>query len=177
MSNSQSKKKRRSPAGLLLLALVLLSLTVGGVSAYLSMSSRDTTSILTNAKHPTVTVNGTDVTVTMPANPYGAYLRIAVDANWVKSGSVIPQEPAGAYSIDANNWEKIGDFYYYKKVITETSTLKTITINSLTAPADCSLVVNVAAQVIQAIGTTDTGNIPAVEAEWGVTKEQITGTN
>lgn len=163
-SQSENKNKRKSPIVWLLLVLLLLSLTVGGVSAFLSMSAT-TSNTFTNAADPTVTVIGTQVTVN--PNGYAVYLRVAVDASWKKDGMILPEEPDGAYTCNSG-WKEIGGFYYYQGTITGEKTLTPVTVNAVTKEG-CELVVNVAAQVIQAVGETDGKNpIPAVEDAWRV---------
>lgn len=186
-SKSENKKKRRSPLLVLLLLLLLLSLAVGGVSAYLSMSSGSVSNTLTEAPYPSVSVN--NMTVSVQPKGYAVFLRVAVDTALEKTGSsdtVLAVEPV--VNVDAivdPGWKKIGDFYYYPQLITAETVDGTVNLNPIvesklsgvTTPNGYKLAVHVAAQVIQAIGTTDDGDIPAVVAEWGVTKEQITGTN
>lgn len=187
MSHSQSeKKKRRSPLFWILL-LLLLSLTVGGVSAYLSMSSGSVTNTLENAPYPEVSVN--NMTVTVAPKGYAVFLRVAVDAALEKNGSadtILAVEPVvDVDTIVDSGWKKIDGFYYYPQVITAgtvdgTVSLKPILeskLSNVATPDGYHLVVHVAAQVIQAVGTTDTGDVPAVKDAWGVTEAQITGSN
>lgn len=177
MSNSQAenKKKHRSLVYWLLVALVLLSLMVGGVSAYLSMSSGTVVNTLKNAAYPTVTVSGEDVVV--DPKGYAVYLRAAVDACWQKDGSILPEEPQNAFDI-ADGWTLEDDgFYYYNAIVKVVPEEGKTTPESVTIPLFTSietgtkdgytLKVNVAAQVVQAVGYTDDDNKPAVEAAWG----------
>ena len=170
MSSSQSEKKRRSPAALLLLALLLLSLSVGGVSAYLSMASGNVENTFTNAPYPTVKVEGSSIKV--DPNGYGVYLRVAVDPCWqstADASSILAGEPAVGYSIaESVDWKKIGDFYYHTKVITTAETISfPLTVGEVEENG-YKVVVNLAAQIVQAVGETDDGTQTAVENAWGV---------
>ena len=169
MSHSQSEKKnkRRSPLFWCLLALLLLSLTVGGISAYLSMSSTTVSNTFTNAGYPTVTVNGT--TVVVEPNGYPVYLRVAVDADWQKDGEILPEEPAITFTTGGNGWMAKGDgFYYYTSPITAHSTLPLPVASVSPAKDGYTVNINVAAQVVQAVGSTDESNMPAMQDAWGV---------
>lgn len=174
--HSEAKRKYR-PIVWLLAVVLLLGTTVAGVYAYLSMTSPAVAHEFALAEHPGVTVNGTSVTVAPKG--YAVYLRVAVDANWQKDGVIYPEEPVGAFTCN-DGWVQLDDtFFYYRSVIqlddpTGSITLAPISVNSVTKEG-YDLVVNVAAQVVQAVGTTDDGTQTAVEAAWGVTPQQITG--
>lgn len=161
---TEHTKKKNKTVFWLLLAAVVLSLAAGGVSAYLSMASNSVTNEFTEAGYPTVTVDGTSVSVN--PNGYGVYLRIAVDAYWEKDGEILPEEPTG-YTV-SSDFKKIGDFYYYRSVITEATTITPVVTYTAATNGD-SLAVNVAAQIIQAVGETDDGTKTAVQDAWGVT--------
>ena len=173
MSGNQPeiKNRRRYLTIVLVLAALLLTMAVGGVSAFLSMSS-STSNTFSDADQPTVTVSGTSVTV--DPKGYGVYLRVAIDAAWVENGMISTEEPT-EYTI-SDKWKEIDGFYYYTEVISGTTptTVTPVTYTAITKDG-YTLTVNVAAQIIQAAGTTDGENIPAVQDAWGVTPEQITG--
>lgn len=180
MNHSQSKnsKKRRSPLVWLLL-LLLLSVSFGGVAAYLSMTSNVADNSFTNAQYPEVTVSGT--TVTVNPNGYEVFLRVSVDMCWENKSdpnTVLAEEPTSGFSIGGDDWNKIGDFYYYMSPISQTVSLTPVTVSNL-EKGNYTLVAKIAAQVIQAVGDTDPdaqGNTkPAVQDAWGVTPEQIKG--
>lgn len=164
-------KKKNKTVFWLLLAAVVLSLAVGGVSAYLSMASQSVTNKFTKAGYPTVTVDGASVTV--DPKGYGVYLRIAVDACWKYEGKILPEEPTG-YTV-SSDFNKIGNYYYYPSVITKPTTIPSVVTYTAAKNGDYSLAVNVAAQIIQAVGETDDGTKTAVQDAWGVTPQQIKG--
>lgn len=161
---SEHSQKRRTILFWLLLALVVLSLAVGGVSAYLSISAASAQNTFSNAGAPGVAVDGTTVTVT--PNGYAVYLRAAVDLSWKNGNAILAEEPSGDYITAGNSWVKIGDFYYYTSPITSTTSV-TIGVSGA-AKGDYTLAATVAAQVIQAVGTVDGGSTTAVQAAWGV---------
>lgn len=166
---AESKKKNRYIAIILVLILVL-GLMIGGVSAYLSMSS-DLTNDFEQAESPSVVVSGTSVTV--DPKGYAVYLRVAIDAAWELDGVLLPEEPT-AYAV-AEDWKEIDGFYYYPGVIKGSDPVTVIPVSYSAATKDgYNLVVHVAAQVVQAVGETD-GGMPAVQEAWGVTPTQITG--
>lgn len=165
------KKKKNGYLVVVLLAVLLLGLTVGGVAAFLSMSS-GATNTFTKAEQPGVSVSGTAVTV--DPKGYSVYLRVAVEAGWELNGVLLPDE-ATEYTV-SGEWKKIGDFYYYPGVISGDTPVTVTPVSYQSATKDgYSLTVNVAAQIIQAVGETDGDDVPAVQNAWGVTPEQITG--
>lgn len=167
-SQSENKKKRRSLLLGVLIVMLLIGMTVGGVSAYLSMSASEKSSF-TNAEYPippAVLVDGTSVTVT--PNGYAVYLRVAVDANWMSGKDIVPGEPSITFTL-GTDWMSDGSFYYYVHPITET-TDPPLTIPVTAATHDTySTEINVAAQLIQAVGKTDDRNVDAVQDAWKVT--------
>lgn len=171
-SQSENKKKRRSLLLGVLIVMLLIGMTVGGVSAYLSMSATET-STFTNAedpKPPTVSVNGTSVTVT--PNGYAVYLRVAVDADCMSGNDIVPEEPSLEKNFDSQHWVTDGNFYYYKQPITGKISLA-IPVSATHDTYETKI--NVAAQLVQAVGKTDMVNddpesvIPAVQEAWKVT--------
>ena len=167
----EKQNKRRAPITWLLLVLLLASLSIGGVSAYLSMTSNTDSASLTTADPPTVTVSGTSVSVT--PNGYAVYLRVAVDASLQKDGMIMPLEPDNAYTLNVG-WKEIKGYYYYTSPIFKAETLYPIALTD-TVYDDGTPVINIAAQVIQAAGKTDDGLQSAVEAAWHVTPSDIEG--
>lgn len=169
-SNPVSRKPSRMTWVLVIAAL--LTSVLGGVSAYLSLSSGDLPNKFQTAPQPVVTV--TDTTVTVNPNGYAVYLRVAVDANW-KNGDIIrPEEPTLTFT-EGNQWKEIDGFYYYRSVIQGSNTQEVSVPVTASAKDGCTLEITVAAQVIQAVGQTDTGNVDAVMDAWGIPKETIIG--
>lgn len=194
-SPGESRKKRSIPLAVLVLALVAgIFLTIGGVIAYLSTY----TGALTNsfaADAPTDPVisedpfNGNEknnVKVDVGRPGYSVYVRAAVVVTWKDSaGNVLGTAPVAGtdYSIDFNtsDWffRASDGFYYHKKPVAyngtdDASTLTATLITSCTpkdgrTPAGYGLNVEIIAQTIQALGTTDADDTPAAEEAWGVT--------
>lgn len=175
--------KRTSPLLWLILILLLLGSTVGGVSAYLSASSNELKNEFQVDKPPTVTVTDNSITVEDPG--YAVYLRAAVVVNWksTTTGNLlaeIPQEGEGKdYTLTAGDgWFKHSDgFYYYKGVIDNgISETIPITLTTISSKDGYALTIQIAAQTVQAVGTTDGADpIDAVVDAWGITAGQILG--
>ena len=130
------------------------------------------------------TFNGVEkknVKVTVPEDvDYSVYVRAAVVVNWQKTENgetfVYPAVPVAGtdYTVTygTTGWfEKDGFFYYEDPVEAGASTsdlISTLTQTG-TAPNGYTLHVEVLTQTVQAAGTTDSGEIPAVTDAWGVT--------
>ena len=166
-AQTKQKRKRRSPAAWLLIALAVLGLAFGGVSAYLSMSG-NVSNTLSVAPEPGVSVSGT--TVTVKPNGYAVYLRVAVDACWKSTdGSILAEEPAMTFTV-GTEWKQMGSFYYYLTPLVGNPDPLVLPITHSSQPKDgYQVVYNVAAQVIQAHGALDDGSATAVQDAWGVT--------
>lgn len=187
------RRKRRIPLiSWLLILTAILCLTVGGVVAYLSTYTDGVTNafVADTPTDPAVleeTFTGnskTNVKVDVGNPGYAVYVRAAVVVTWKdENGNVLGSLPiAGTdYSIDYNedDWFKAGDgFYYHRAPVAydgkdDTSKLTKNLINSCTpisgrTPTGYGLNVEIIAQTIQAVGTTDAGDIRAVTAAWGV---------
>lgn len=186
-------KKRRIPLGSwLLVALAVLSLTVGGVVAYLSASTDAVENkFVSDASTDPAVIETfrnnekTNVVVDVGDPGYAVYVRAAVVVTWKDTdGNVWGEAPeAGVdYTIDlGEDWFLGSDgFYYYTEPVAYdgedgTTKLTTNLIDSCApvagkAPTGYTLNVEIIAQTIQALGTTD-GDVPAVTAAWGVTVE------
>lgn len=134
-----------------------------------------------------------DVKVNVGKNDYTVYVRAAIVVNWVDAnGNVLADAPVSNlqnednydYILDlnlatgnpaANQWSfgsPDGFYYYSSPVPSEGSTevlIKSVKVNpDATVPEGYTLSVEIVAQTIQAIGTTDTGDTPAVVDAWGV---------
>ena len=166
MSRRQTEKKNRGTLWILLLIL-LLCLLVGGVSAYLSMYASGTSNTLTKASQPAVTVSGK--TVVVDTKGYAVYLRVAVDADYQQDGMVMPGEPAVTFTT-GEDWIAQDGFYYYTTPL-EGGLVPVILPVSVSEASDAGYTVklNVAAQVVQAVGTLDGSTVTAVEDAWGIT--------
>ena len=181
------RKKPRVPlASWVLIAVALISLMVGGTVAYLSAS----TAVVENQFHadtPEIPVVKetfandvkSDVKVYVGEPGYAVYVRAAVVVTWkdAKNGNVLGQMPVEGtdYTIRINNaaWFKRSDGFYYHKTMVNSGADTEILIeeckpNEGKAPSGYSLNVEIIAQTIQALGTTDNGGTPAVTDAWGV---------
>ena len=166
MSRHQSEKKNKGILWILL-AILLLSLLVGGVSAYLSMSTAGASNTLVKASQPAVTVSGT--TVQLDTKGYAVYLRVAVDADYWQDELVMPGEPTVNFTT-GDDWIAQDGFYYYMPVLQGSSVTLELPVSVSGSTDDgYEIKLNVAAQVIQAVGTLDGSDITAVEDAWSVT--------
>lgn len=167
------------------------------VSAYLFASNGPVKNEFTAATEPSISITeSTDNPLTLKENVavdvgnpgYAVYVRAAIVVNWVDEyGNVysikpvlgqdyemsLNTEPGGSWLYNGN------DGYYYHKdfvVAGQTGVLIASCYQTAVAPTGYSLSVEIIAQTIQAVGTTDKdeyGNevevgIPAVTDAWGV---------
>ena len=178
-----SKEQNRNPFPILrvILILALLTVSVGGVRAYLLHSDEVVSNSFVVDSHPSITVN-TDYRVTISNTAYPVYLRAAVVVNWKDAeGHILATVPTG-YKLTPGKdtqtgaaWVQHSDgFYYYNKAVnSEEETLPVIA--PLTGIQDnYTLVADVAVQAIQAVGTTDADGKDAVFDAWGISGSQIT---
>ncbi len=189
----QQHKKRnifRYSAWALAIVLLTVSLGFGGTMAYLKLSggSTDNTFTAASSSAPQITEKfdqqeKTNVQVHVGDTGYSVYVRAAVVVTWKDaSGNVLAERPSlakGEYSIDWNltDWF-LGDdgFYYYRKPVESNASTDILIKNCKPlkpAPKEgFTLDVVIAAQTIQAAGTTDNGEIPAVTDAWGVSLDE-----
>lgn len=187
-------KKRRIPlvSWVMILAAVL-SLLVGGVVAYLSTSTGAVINIFTadestdpqvmeefdESVKQNVYVNVGDNSSGGEDKGYAVYVRAAVVVTWKdkKDGNVLGTIPAAGtdYTINYNttDWFQGADGFWYHKTAVASAGDTAVLIESCTAveektPEGYGLNVEIIAQTIQAIGTTDAGETPAVTDAWGV---------
>ena len=189
MRHEKEQSKKRSAISWVLIAIVVLGLVSGGVLAYLSTSTGPVTNTF-QADAPTnpsisETMNDntkTNVSVNVGDPGYAVYVRAAVVVTWKDTnGNVLAQAPVEGtdYAIDWNvdtatdqdkPWFKHGGFYYYESMVNTNGTTAVL-INSCTPKVnkgDYTLSVEIIAQTIQALGTADADDTPAVENAWGV---------
>ena len=153
----ETPKKRRFPLHWLLLVLVVMSLSAGSVTAYLSMSAGPAESTLSLAQMPKVTVEGGSVTITSP--DCEVYLRVAVVANTTDNGSI--KAGTSAYVTSYPGWTNINDVIYEYGTVLSSGTYSLSELG-LKIPDNAT----VAAQVIQAVGTIDEGTESAKDNAW-----------
>lgn len=180
---SGSRRTRKMPVlSWILILLAVASLSTGAVVAYLSTASGDVENTFTAADPVTPTVTEsfannvkTAVAVNVGDPGYSVYVRAAVVVTWKNGNNVLGIMPAAGtdYTISYNStdWFAHGGYWYYKYPVPSGKTKELI--NSCepkrAAPApDYVLNVEIIAQSIQSLGTTDAGDIPAVQNAWGV---------
>lgn len=167
-----------SPLFWVVLIVVILGLSFGGVSAYLTWSSDGLENQFVTAEHPEISVNK-DYCISVPNPGYAVFLRAAVVVNWenTQTNTIISDIPkAGTdynLTLDDTLWEKGNDgFYYYKNRIicgsnASFTTQPVVSIEEVTQKAGYRLKVTVLAQTIQAVGTTDADDtVTAVQDAW-----------
>ena len=183
-------------------AVITVSLLVGTVYAVLSARSGAVTNKFEADTDPEITVAETfknnvksnvKISVNAPAGEgsehYSVYVRAKIVVTWKDSaGNVYSKIPVEGvdYSldttVDGNPWIKLGDGIYYHKARVNDGSETGVLIESCTqlkpAPNGYHLSVEILSQTVQAEGTTDTGNIPAVVDAWKVKLDEhklITG--
>lgn len=182
-------KRERRLSFRLLIPVLAVFLLAGSVVAYLSASADEVSNTLQaeQVQNPTIEesfdeTEKTDVTVNVGSLGYAMYVRAAVVVTWKNAdGHVMAMAPVEGsdYTININGTDWLKDsngFYYYKNPVLDESTTNT-TSNLIDlcqpvegrAPEGFRLNVEIIAQTIQALGTTDEGNEPAVKNAWGVT--------
>ena len=159
----------------ILIAVLVITATTGAVYAYLSDTGDYVTNTLTpeQDENPSVSVDSSDNTHTVTVNVgdpgYAVYVRAVIVVTWRKDDHVHATVPA--YSVDIENdsgWFKQDDFYYYEAPVSSGSLSGLEVTCSESAPDGYELHIEVISQTIQALGTTDETNIPAVTDAWGI---------
>lgn len=158
----------------LLLTLALVAAASGSVFAYLSNQTGPVTATMMPATDadPSASINATtkEVAVNVGDPGYAVYVRTAVVVTWENGTNVYATAPT--YTVTCgDNWFRQGDFYYYKLPISSGNTSALTVACTEEAPVGYTLHVEVISQTIQAQGTTDSGDVPAVTDAWGVTVE------
>lgn len=187
--NYQKKTKRIPILARVLILMALLGTVTGGVVAYLSYATpviRNTFQVdeeLDPAVTETMEENvKSDVAVTVNKDlDHAVYVRAAIVATWRRAGAetetVLPQNPVAGtdYEISLNlaDWFEEGGFYYHKAAVNPG--MKTADLIEACQPMVTRdgyvLNVEIMAQTVQALGTTDDGDTPAVTDAWGVQVE------
>lgn len=180
----QHKIIRRKPYIIVLCILLILCIAAGGTLAYMFSKTGQLDNQFALAK-VTCQVNANadssfDVTNTGDVD---AYIRAAIVVNWMDDlGNVRGIPPAASeYELILNNTDWFGHhdgYYYYRYSVHPAAEPGSITedlvqsyglATGITVPDGYKLAVEVVAEAIQADGTTDVGDIPAVTDAWGVT--------
>lgn len=197
--NGKFQKKRRIPLiSWILLAVVIFSLSAGSVVAWLSITGGQVENSFApdDNLNPTITETFKEndyklkqnVAVSVGDTGYAVYVRAAIVVNWknAEDGNVLGQAPVPdedyTLTLNETDWFYKDGFYYHKAMVnTGDTTAPLITScklkEGITPPVDTTVTPNVKydlnveiiAQTIQALGTTDAGNTPAVTDAWGAT--------
>lgn len=177
------KKQRKVSRALI--ALLVVILCAGGALAYLSLSSGSVSNTFTPDASVNPAINEVfedntkeNVSVTVGETGYSVYVRAVVVATWEDdSGNVLAAAPVAGedYSITYNmtsGWFQKDGYWYYSDPVASggtTGTLITECKPLKAAPeSGYTLSVKIAAQTIQAAGTTDGDSTPLVTAAWDV---------
>lgn len=185
-------KYQKKPKGLplitmVLIAILIISISAGSVVAWLSITGGQVENSFVPDDDPVLTIDETfdnkvksNVAVNVGDTGYAVYVRAAIVVNWKsrEDGNVLGQKPVlnDDYILTLNDtdWFCKDGFYYHKAMVnTGDSTANLITTcllkDGVTPPQGYDLNVEIIAQTIQALGTTDAGDTPAVKDAWGVT--------
>lgn len=183
---ARNPKKQRMPMASWLIALLAAaSLTTGTVAAYLAVASNEIKNTFSaeDQVDPSVseTFSGTkkeNVYVQVGDPGYAVYVRAAIVVTWKNRDndqlvwSAAPQP--GEYSLTiGEGWKKGTDGFYYHLAPVPSGGSTEVLIKECSPIAQApesgyTLSVEIMTQTIQALGTTDDGEIPAVQDAWGV---------
>lgn len=172
----QTQKRSVPVISWILVAIAVLGLVSGGVVAYLSTSTGEVTNTFEADAPTNPAINDTAYSVNVGDPGYAVYVRAAVVVTWKDTeGNVLAAMPKKDtdYEIGMNttDWFEHGGFWYHKSMVNTDGSTEAL-ITSCTAHAsqgDYTLSVEIIAQTIQALGSTDGDNpIPAVQQAWGV---------
>jgi len=187
-------KRCKSTKNIWLMASVvmILAVAIGGTVAYIATSAGPVENTFTLGQVPITVVEDftgnekNDVKIKNMGD-VDAYIRATVVVNWVDSqGNIYGEKPDECTCIDKNtcaenhdydiswtmaNWQKIGDYYYYKGKVSPDGETGILFTNckvkeGVTPPAGYTLSVEILAQSIQADGKNAEGKTP-VELAWG----------
>ena len=187
-----TSKKMKMLAGLLLV-VALASIAIGMVYAYLSAPGKGPAeNTMEPAPNPTISIQETfttntdnnlvkeDVYVNVGNPGYAVYVRALIVVSWKdKDGNAYWEGPdEGDYhmTLDLSQWFKEGEFYYLRPQMVQgmagypnTPILITECYQVGEPPVPgYTLHVEIFAQTIQAVGTTDGDEKPAVTDAWGI---------
>lgn len=179
---------KKKPLIFLVSLLLIISLLLGGVLAYMFSKTKQ----LNNQFDPaqvTCQVNAYedgsfDVTNTGKVK---AYIRAAIAVNWMDAqGNVSGIDPAASdYTLTVNDtdwWQDSSTGYYYYKYPVNPESVDSANPDNITndlitgyglaanvtAPTGYELCVEVVAEAIQADGTTDVTDVPAYKDAWEI---------
>ena len=186
MRRGKYQAKRKPPVfGWVLIGIALISMTIGSVAAYLSIQRSAQNTLLTGeAVQPNIveTMNDnvkSNVSVNVGNPGYAVYVRAAVVVTWKdNNGNVLAQTPDKntEYTITmGDGWFYDGGFWYCRTMVFSSdgttdgiSPVLIKTCKPLVSKGNYHLSVEIITQTIQALGTTDNGDRPAVTDTWGI---------
>lgn len=158
----------------ILIAVLIMTATAGVVYAYLSTIGDSANNSFTpeQDENPVISVdsNTQKVSVDVGEPGYAVYVRAVVVVTWKSESDVYATAPTYTVTFEnAEDWFEKDGFYYFKSSLYKGSTSALTVDCSDTAPEGYELHVEIIAQTIQALGTTDGENpTPAVQQAWGV---------
>ena len=179
------KKANKKPmASLLLLVLALLSASTVGTWAYLRLASDPATNTFAPAESVSPEIHETfynnvksNVSVNVGETGYSVYVRAQVIVTWQDSDGnvhITPPVKGTDYSVSYNetDWKQNSDdgCWYYQKAVNSGEETRVL-INECrplkAAPiAGYTLNVKIIAQTIQSAGSTDDGDVSAIQNAW-----------
>ena len=175
-------KYQKQVKGYLIWAVALVALVLAcsfpGVVAFLAKSpAGDAVNIFEAAQPPLPQVVLQDgySCVDVGDSGYAVYVRAAVIPNWKEQEGVVVMTSNGFSITPGPDWvEHTDGFFYYTKPISSGRTSPIYTAVTAGSKPGGTLEVDVAAQVIQALGTTDGSDpLTAVLDAWGVQPESL----
>ena len=161
----------------MLTALALVIAATGAVFGYLSATSGPVTNTFTPEAEETPSITN-DYKVNVGNTGYDVYVRAAVVVVWKDgSGNVHAEMPTYTVPL-GDGWFEHGGFYYYTNPVASTGSTSAVTtgvnVTSAAPSTEYSFHVEIIAQTIQALGTTDAtdgtypSGKPAVTDAWGI---------
>ena len=155
------KKLNKKGIALLISAVLILSVAVGTTIAFLVDSTEDVTDNFTPAKVICDVTNSGDTWSVKNVENIDAYIRVAVIVNETNGTNLKWNDSFSATITPTANWQKIGNYYYYKGTVAPGASVPFGQITAANAK------IQVLAEAIQS--TPD----DAVQTAWGVNyKEQ-----
>ena len=188
MVDHVSRRRKLPFLSWLLILTAAASLLTGTVTAYLSYATNPATNTFRAAQAVDPTVNETfdnkektDVSVNVGNTSvnndagYSVYVRAAVVVTWknAEDGNVLGKVPVKdtdyEITFDETNWFFKDGFWYHKAAVNSQGNTSVLIINcqkkeGAPVPTGYNLNVEILAQTIQALGTTDEGDTPVVPA-------------
>ena len=172
------RKSRKLLPGLVILVLVL-ALAVGGVYSYMFARTEDAANELTPAAvscevYEEFANNQKDSIKVKNTGKVDAYLRVRLVTYWVNDADEIVAKPSKKLTVTpTDKWlaDTDNDTYYYQYPVKPDESTDNLLKDVITLETEDGYkqVIEVFAEAIQAKGTTDVGNVPAVTDAWGVT--------